>query len=881
MKRLKLKYKEVYIYILSFIIPVILMSVIYALLGIYPVGNKTIINSDMYLQYVGFLARIKDILSGDAGLFYTFSKSLGGNTTGLFAYYMASPLNLIIALFPKSYIAEAIAIITLIKIGLASLTFTVYLIVTFKRKDISLLILSLCYAFMSYNINFQLNIMWLDGVILLPLVILGIDKLINEDKFKLYVITLFLAIVSNYYIGYMICIFSVLYFIYKIVLNNKVNLKKIGKFLGGSLLSAVLSAFILIPTVLSLNSGKATFRLFQEAPKLLVKPGDIIARLFMGNFSLNQIMGNYPNIYCGVIITVLILMYFVNKNISRKERILSGIFMFVLFFSISISTLVLIWHGFDYPVGFGFRFSFLISFLSITLAYREFIIDGNISKLKIGVMLLLGIVCTVFVLYRNYDGLSQFKVFMTLFFYIIYIVLIKICRVVDKNKFAAGKYRQAIKVILIFIVFSEVSINAYSCLKLRNFVSRTRIYNYINEMQPIVNELKENMDNFYRMEEVFVNTYDDPMMLNYYGITHSSSSNDSNTREFMSKMGIKTSSIFEKYNRGSLITIDSLLGVKYQINSRKSEDFSNYHYTENKYYNKVLEENSYTVYENPFALPIAFMVNDSLKDVDTLEGNTFELNNSILSSMINSKSEINRALDISEITSENLKSTKRNGEICYEKINKYKESSITFTVRAIDTNPVYIFLKSKAYENGIINYNQVSVSINGIEKFTVFDSGNYNVEYIGAFNRGDEIKIKVSLKMDKFSLDQLQVYSCNISEFKEVYDELNNNIIRDTEYRDGYIYGNVSISDDKTLLYTSIPYDEGWSLIIDGKKAEYIKILDGLIGVELDEGEHSIEFKYHVPGLRLGSIISIIGLISVCLYVYYNKRMKIKLFKSV
>ena len=311
MERLKFKFKEDYIYILSFITPIILMVMIYALIGIYPAGNKTIVNSDMYLQYVGFLGHIKDVLKGESSLFYSFSKSLGGNTTGLFAYYMASPLNLIIGLFPKSYIAEVIAVITLIKIGLSSLTFTIYLVQSFKKKDIRVIMFALCYSLMAYNINFQLNIMWLDGVVLLPLVMLGIDKLINENKYKLYVISLFIAIVSNYYIGYMICIFSALYFIYKLILNNKVELKKLVSFIAVSILSVALSAFILIPTLISLSSGKAKFRLFKELPKLMMQLDEVIAQLFIGNYSLGQTMGNYPNIYCGVIITILSILYFI------------------------------------------------------------------------------------------------------------------------------------------------------------------------------------------------------------------------------------------------------------------------------------------------------------------------------------------------------------------------------------------------------------------------------------------------------------------------------------------------------------------------------------------------------------------------------------------
>lgn len=469
MKNLKLKLKENYIYLLSFIVPIILMGIIYAVIKIYPFGNKNLITSDMYLQYVAFLSRVKDILSGDASIFYSFSKSLGGNTVGLFAYYMASPFNLIIALFPKEYIGEVIALITLIKLGFAGLTFTIYLSKTYKKKDITTLMFSLCYCFMAYNINFKLNIMWLDAIILLPLVMLGIDKLINENKYKLYVITLFMTIVSNYYIGYMVCIFSVLYFIYKIVLKDKISLKKIGIFIGTSAISGALSAFILVPTILSLSSGKAEFKLFESVPEVVIKPVEIIAKLFIGNYSLKQITGSYPNIYCGVIITILFLLYFMNKNITKKERISSGILMVVLLLSVFISTLNLIWHGFDYPVGFEYRFSFLISFLAITLAYKEFISNENLSKIKISIIFLLGTGTSLWIAFIDYEGLTKTKVLATFLFFILYVILLKIL-----NKF---KNRKAIvKVAIGLFVSIELLINAYSCLVLQSYAPREYIY---------------------------------------------------------------------------------------------------------------------------------------------------------------------------------------------------------------------------------------------------------------------------------------------------------------------------------------------------------------------------------------------------------------------
>ena len=864
MRNLKLRIKENYIYLLSFILTIALMMTIYIVLKIFPFGNREIVTSDMYLQYVSFFGKLMDILSGDASLTYSFSKSIGGNSVGLFAYYMASPFNLILALFPKKFIGEVILIITLLKLGFSGLTCSLYLSKTYKKHDLSVVIFSLCYAFMAYNINFQLNIMWLDGVLLLPLIMLGIDKLINENKYGLYIITLFFAIFSNYYIGYMICIFSVLYFIYKTILNNKLNVRKIGLFISSSLIAGMLSAVLIVPTLLSLRSGKAEFKLFEALPEIILKPYEFIAKLFIGNYSLRQIIGGNPNIYCGVIITILVLLYFMDKNIKMKEKICSLVFLIILIASFSVNTLNILWHGFDEPVGFENRFSFLFSFLAIVLAYKEYVNRKFISNIKILIILSLGLVCTAWIATINYEGLTTKKIILSFIFLTIYCILLKLNTNSRINK-------KVVVSLISLIVIGELMINAYSCLTLQSYAPRKYIYNYIEDLQPIVNELKSTMNNFYRIEEVFVNTYDDSMLLNYYGIQHSSSSNDVNTKEFMTNMGFKTAPSYEGYNRGGMIPVDSILAIKYQIASTDPDSFSSYGYNENPYYEKVMENEKYIVYENPFALPIAFMVNDKVKDVDMTEENKFNLSNTILNSMVEENYQIYNRLEIVNIELDNVTETKLEDETNYEKVDKEKEASIVYTVKSNDSNPVYMFLKSQLYEDKVTNYNQVIVKVEGQNEFPQFDSSAYNIEYIGNYQAGEEIKIKVEIKRDSCNVKDALFYSCNMDNFTKIYNNLSKNIIQNTEYRDGYIKGNITVNEEKTLLYTSIPYDEGWKIKVDGQDVEYIKLLDGLIAVQLNEGNHVIEFKYKTPGLTAGISISIVTFIIVIIREVFKK----------
>ena len=75
------------IFPLAFILPVIIIVAVFTYIDIGYFGDKTIVFSDMRSQYIAFFGKLKDVLSGNGSLLYSFNKSLGGNTIGLFAYY--------------------------------------------------------------------------------------------------------------------------------------------------------------------------------------------------------------------------------------------------------------------------------------------------------------------------------------------------------------------------------------------------------------------------------------------------------------------------------------------------------------------------------------------------------------------------------------------------------------------------------------------------------------------------------------------------------------------------------------------------------------------------------------------------------------------------
>lgn len=871
------KIKKSIIYILAFILPIIIIASVFLLRKIGINSNRTILFSDMFSQYIGYFGKLKEVLSGDGSIFYAFNKSIGGNTIGLFAYYLGSPLNLIILLFPKELLANAILTIYLIKIGICSLTLAIYINKVYKKNDYSVLIFSLCYGLMSYNIVFHMNVMWIDGVMLLPLIALGIENIINKNKYKLYIVSLFLAIISNYYIAYMICIFSVLYFIYKGIIYKKINGKNILGFIGSSLIAGGLSGYLLIPVVLSLMTGKASLKNLSDGIYVTESIFSTLSKTIIGSYDYNQILSGPANIFCGVIITVFLLLYFINEKIGLRAKLLSAVFIFILFLSFTINIFELLWHGFNYPVGFEYRNSFLFCFLIITLAYEAWI---NIDKLKIKDIIISLFICLaldIVILLQRYSHVSVKKIAISFLFVLIYSFIFILFRKVSLK-------RSVINFLCIIIVICELSLNIYLIIINNIYISQNYVKQYIEDLSPIVEDIKKDNDNFYRTEMTFNNTLNDSMLLNFNGLTHSSSTNEKNIMNIVDSLGYKTASTCEIYNQGSTIPVDSILGIRKLISAKNPKIFSCYDHLENHYYNVIKDYVDYVVYENPYALPIAFMVNDSLKTLqqDNID-NLFDYTGSIFDSMVNEETNLYNKLEVTDIKLNNVEAITELEENLYTKIDTEKEASIDITIKSKDNNPVYLFLKSNIYEEaidnniiGTIRGSAVEVISNGGAKYAQFTGLGYNIQFIGNYNDGEEIKVTIKLAGDTTTIKEVQVYSCNMDNFEGVYENLSSNTIENTEYKDGYVKGDVTVTADKTLLYTSIPYDEGWTLKVDGKDCEYIKILNGFIGVELEEGQHNIEFKYKLPGFKVGLSISIISLIALgCIGIYNYKKKKV------
>ena len=242
----------------SFFLPLSLLLLLCALLGLAPFGAHSLVISDAQGQYLSYFALYQDMFAGRADCFYSFGKLLGGSLAGLYAYYLASPFNLLLLLFPKAQLALGMHWMLLIKLSACGLTMALYLKGTRGLRPVSLLFTT-AYALCGYNNAYAWCVMWLDAVVLLPLIAMGIERLWRGGKPLLYILSLGGAIVCCFYTGYMLCLFSVLYFLFRVLCDTpslrKIPWKKLMRYALASLLAGGVSAGMLLPGFLALSGG--------------------------------------------------------------------------------------------------------------------------------------------------------------------------------------------------------------------------------------------------------------------------------------------------------------------------------------------------------------------------------------------------------------------------------------------------------------------------------------------------------------------------------------------------------------------------------------------------------------------------------------------------
>ena len=368
----------------SFGIPFLILLIAYFIFGVYPFGKESVLSLDLNGQYVYYYDYMYDVFAGEESVFYSWSRNLSGEFMGIIGYYLGSPFNFLVWMFPRDMITEGLLTMMVTKVGAIGLCTAIYLSRGRGFGKLTTIVFSASYALCSYTMVQTMNPMWLDGVMILPLVVYGIEKLIDEGKFAMCTISLVYAFVTCFYIGFMIAIFSAIYFLYYSVVSHKKGLARlfIGRgllFTGVAIVSAMISCYMLIPVYNSLSYGK--FEFSEPDYSSVYTNFDLIEmldKMFPLTYDTVRMSG-LPFIYCGTIVLLLLPCYFFTKKIRGRDRIGAAVIISILCVSMWICQVDMLWHGGQLPNWLPYRYSFMLSFLMVRFAAEAF---NNIDEIR-------------------------------------------------------------------------------------------------------------------------------------------------------------------------------------------------------------------------------------------------------------------------------------------------------------------------------------------------------------------------------------------------------------------------------------------------------------------------------------------------------------------
>ena len=802
--------------LIAFFVPVLVMICIFVQRGIFPFGGRCFLRTDMYHQYAPFFSEFQYKLRTGGSLLYSWDVGMGVNFAALYAYYLASPLNWLILLCPKKFIIEFMTIMIVLKIGLSGLSFAWYLKKHSQNCILGVGFFGIFYALSGYMAAYSWNIMWLDCILLFPLIVYGLERLVKEQKGMLYCVTLGLSILSNYYISIMTCLFLVLYFIALLIMEKPGPVRKYVdscvRFGIYSLLSGGLAAGILLPEIYALQSTASGDFDFPKAWSSYFPIFDMIAR-HIGNVETEIGLDHWPNIYCGVAVFLFFLLYLACKKIAVKEKAVYCGLLLIFFASFSINALNFIWHGFHYPNSLPCRQSFIYIFLMLFICFRAYMYLDETPKKHIAIAFW-GSACFVL--------LAEKLVTQEHFHFIVYYVAIIFLAAYAGLMYL---YKDGKRTVCGFLALTLVAIEASINMSVTSVTTTSReSYTSDNEEVRILKDSLQPASDFYRVEKKTRKTKNDGAWMNFPSVSLFSSTANADLSKFFKKLGCESST--NAYSiTGSTPFVDSIFSVKYAL---YSEAVSN---TELMMY---LRESCGTyLYENLYTLPLGFVLSSDIEENWQYEmDNPAEVQNDLC--LVSGADEV--LVDAGGTVNKN-----------------------TFTFTPDETGEYYVFVMNKKVKT-------VKAELpTGQKSFSNVDRG-YLLE-LGTLDPGTEVK----LTADEAG-EQLNAIAYRFSEdaMIQVYDRLNQSPMHLTSWKDTKLSGTVSAA-KAGMLFTSIPFDKGWTVKVDGEKVETRKAFGAFLAIDVSAGDHVIDFSYFPKGLKTGGLISG-GSIVILILLWFLRR---------
>ena len=882
---------------LSCFIPALIMIAALAGLHVTPFGDNSLFIADangLYINYVSYVGRM---VKGLEGFTYSFEKGLGGNMMPHMGITMLNPFFSLFTLFPIREYPAVYTLVSVLNFCLCGLTMYLLLADIYGHRR-SNLIFSTAYALNGFLVANVFQVIFFTAVHVLPLVVLGLRRLLQGKSPLLYILSLTYAIATSYYMGFMICVASVLLLsLYLWLCKNELVGQKKSLFLRyalASLLGGLLAAAIWLPSLLGIKGGRldqtqiTDFSFAERFPLL-----EFGAKLFTGANDANELVNGRPNIYVGILPIAVVVLFFLNKEISQRRKTAVGFALGFYLLSSYIIAFDMLMHGGTTTNWFNFRYSYIFSFFLLLVAAEEWQYLDRISLAdckKCGVIMLVAI---VLIFSKQYGFVHGGEVVLDFTILLIMFGAFYLYRQ-NPEKNPKKIFESLILLIVSFQLMLNYLISTDNLIKNNGWSKDVPEYQSVVDMvEPLIKNIQIADTDFYRMEinkQRSGNCGNDPMFYGYNGVGHGGSVERNFVRTGLTKLGVHWFDMRNYYQEGISAVTDTLLGLKYLI---AQEDLS----AEKGYLNMTnLNESElfqnrdyYDAYYNKYALPVAFLSGTAVETVETDFVDTFDnLNRTWIAISGQDVPVFVEENDISFRATnlfDGLEINADNARILTEKYDAEAEAAKKDPVSANKASEkkaadktlspeysAYIEYTFTAKQEGpVYIYNKASMT-------EVQGSPTPVLEYLGSYHKGDTVTGYIPVLTDyvnRVGFEEIcgrfrAAYADNdaLHELATVVKERPCTV---EKIKDSHLRGEFTAEDGQLLMFT-IPYDEGWTCFIDGKEAEIKQVLGVFMAIDAPAGTHSYEMKFFPVGMKTGIGLSAAALLTTLVYIPLDSR---------
>lgn len=806
----------------AFLLPAFLVTLSMVILKMAPFGDETLMFGDANGYYINYISYYKTILSGEHSIFYAFAKGLGSNVYGAAGYDITSPYMLLFMFFSRADYCKCYTFAVILMAALTGLAMERLLNDVYGAK-LSNLLFSTAYAMSGFCVVFNYNLLFMTGPLMMPVALLGLRRLLRDEGVILYILAIAYAVATHFQMGFGVCVGVLICFlgIFYVKWKDWEGQRKIVliRFGLASLAGGLVSGIVWYPTMLSLRGGRAGSLdendfLF-TANKIFYQ---MASRLYTGASNTDQIIDGFPAIFVGILAVALVILFYISPKVPlRHKQGACGVVVFYLL-SFYLRPIKNILQGFTHANWFHFRYSYVFSCVILLIAAEAFshIKETEIKEItKTASILVLG---TIFVFSVEYDFIDgAYAVFDLALIFImgglVYCVLKSKNPISDTRVVGALLIVSSIQLVANYVLCNQATLDNWN-------TNEEEYENDVSVNEDLINTIKNYDDGFYRIENESPrvdHSGNDGMFFDYFGVGYSGNSERDFVADGVADLGLsRRAREITYYNTGTPAAMDSLMGIKYLISGGNIED-------EKLYINTGLGNENRSIFENPYALPIAILSDGGISDVHMgEEPDKFLIQNNIWKAMTSGEEDVFIQEDEIVMASSGSSDT------------------IDYSFTADRDGAVYIY--------------------DGTGETESYGSDMDILQYVGCFNEGEAVsgslfigsENEVDTTYDGQVSRNVYFYYANEDALWDYSQKLKQRDCTVSYVSDTKLEGRVNSGKGQRLFFT-IPYDEGWSLYLDGKKVAPKKTLDFLMASpELEEGDHEYELKYTLPGWYVG-----------------------------